>query len=160
VGADHLVIDQDSHVLVLETRTGRVVRRIAKGEEWIDGRASKYGHLFELVAIPGSDDWLAKTANRTARFNAVDGHQVWSAPSTSTARPLPSGDRIYEATLTIERAKQHARMSLIARDLGSGEVVREYPVGRHDGFFDQADVTVGGARDGWVEVTGDFVVLD
>ena len=188
VGADHLVVDQDSQVLVLETRTGRVVRRIAKtgesfavasprpGRAWVQAgsvveciddstmktvwRTSTQGQLISLSPVPGGDDWLMKTARQTIRLQAADGHLVWSAPSKSTSRPLLRGDRIYEATLSVERTARHAKLSLIARDLRSGKVVREYALADHDGFFDQARAAVVEARDGHVDVAADFIVLD
>jgi len=188
VGADHLVVDQDTAVLLLETRTGRVVRRLAKtepsfavasprpGRVWIEAggviecidqatmttvwRASKQGALVALQPIRGGDDWLVKTDNHTYRVRAADGRQLWSARSTSASRPVLSGDRAYEGSLVVDGSRRGAQMSVTVRDLASGKVVRDYPLGRHDGFFDQASVVAVEARDGWVDVTAEFTVLD
>jgi hypothetical protein len=51
-------------------------------------------------------------------------------------------------------------MSVIARDLGSGKVLREYPLGRDEGFFDRGSATVVEARDGWADVAVELLVLD
>jgi len=188
VGADQLVVDQDGEVVFLETKTGRVVRRIAKTEEafavasprpgqlWVAAgnviecidegsaktvwRTSKQGELLWLLPIPGGDDWLVKTAKQTIRMRAADGRQLWSAPSTSASRPLVSGDRIYEGTLVVKDAHRRAEMTVVARDLRSGKALREYALGPYEGFFDSASVAVVDARDGWVEVAAEFIVLD
>jgi hypothetical protein len=51
-------------------------------------------------------------------------------------------------------------MALISRDLQTGKAVREYPLGSHDALFDEGSVTPVDARDGSVDVTAQFVVLD
>jgi hypothetical protein len=188
IGAHHLIVDQPSEALVLETRTGRVVRRLAKSEPsfavtrpapdriWVEAgnvlesideatlrtvwRISKQGELLWLVPIPGSGDWLMKTASHAYRVRAADGHAAWSAPSASSSRPLVHDGRIYEGTLVVESSRRRARMAVIERDLQSGTVVREVPLGVHDGFFDQADVAAVEAKAGWLDVATHFTVLD
>lgn len=188
VGADQLVVDQDGAVVFLETKTGRVVRRIAKTEEafavasprpgrlWVAAgnviecidegsmktvwRTSKQGELLWLLPIPGGDDWLVKTAKQTIRMRAADGRPLWSAPSTSASRPLVSGDRIYEGTLVVKEAHRRAEMTVVARDLHSGKALREYALGPYESFFDSASVAAVDARDGWVDVAAEFIVLD
>lgn len=188
VGVDHLVLDQPSEVLLLETRTGRVVRRLVKtepsfamirpgpGRIWVEAgsviecidedttnmiwRASKQGELQWLLAIPGGDDWLMKTAGHAYRVRAADGRAVWSAPSAASSRPLLDRDRIYEGTLVVDGGHRRAQIVVIERDLHSGKVTREYPLGSYDAFFDQGQVAAVEARGGWVDVTADFIVLD
>ena len=188
VGTDYLVVDRDREVRLLETRTGRLVRRIAKSEPsfavtrpgpgrvWVEAgdviecidertmktvwRVSKQERLLWLLPIPGSDDWLVKTAGHAYRLHAADGRLVWSARSTSASRPLLSGNRAYEATLVRDPTHKHAQMSVIARDLQSGDALREYALGSYDHFFDQGSVAAVEARDGWVDVAAELVILD
>lgn len=188
VGADHMVVDEPTEVVVLETRTGRVVRRLGAGEHafaaaspssgrvWIEAgdviecidartakpiwRASKQGELRALVPVPGTDDWLVKTTSRTYRWRAADGRQWWSAPSASSSRPVLAGGRLYEGTLVEEDRHRRARISLIARDVRTGKVIDEYQLGRHDMFFDQSTVVAIEARDGHVDVVAEFILLD
>jgi hypothetical protein len=188
IGAHHLAVDQPKEILVLETRTGRLVRRLAKtepsfavtraapGQVWVETggvlealdeatastlwRTAKQGELQWLVPIPGSGDWLMKTAGHAYRVRAADGHAAWSAPSAASSRPLVHDGRIYEGTLVVESSHRRARMVVIERDLQSGKQVREYPVGSHAGFFDQADVAAVEAKDGWIDVATHFTVLD
>lgn len=188
VGAAHLVVNLASAAIVLETRTGRVVRYLARrapsftvtrpgpGRLWVEAggvlecideataaprwRVPLDGALRWLLPVPGGDDWLVKTDGRTYRLRAADGRLVWSSPSASGSRPLLSGDRIYEGTVVTDGAHRHARMAVISRDLQTGKAVREYPLGSHDALFDDGSVTPVEARDGWVDVTARFVVLD
>jgi hypothetical protein len=191
VGADHIALDQDSEVLFLQTRTGRVVHRIAKsigkseaslvvasprpGRVWVAAgdvieclddrtmkviwRAPKRGALLSLQAIAGGDDWLAKTDSHTVRLRAADGRVLWSSPSASTSRPLISGDRIYEATLATD-SDRRGQLSVVARDLGTGAVVRAYGLGRYEHFFDEASLAAVDARHGTVDIAAEFIVLD
>jgi hypothetical protein len=188
VGADHLVVDQPGEVLVLVTRTGQVVRRMAKtepsfavtrprpGRVWVEAggvvecldeatmrtvwRLPKQGGLLWLLPIPGGDDWLLKTNGHDTRVRAADGHVAWSTASASVSRPLVHGDRIYEGTLGADRGRRHAQMVLIERDLRTGKAVREHPLGAYDTFYDQSSLTAVEVRDGWIDVAADFIILD
>jgi hypothetical protein len=42
----------------------------------------------------------------------------------------------------------------------AGRCSGSYPLGTYDTFFDQGSVTAVEARDGWVDVTTDFLILD
>jgi hypothetical protein len=63
-------------------------------------------------------------------------------------------------TLLLTHGPSRAQLSVIVRDLQSGKMLREYPLGRHEQFFDRSNVAVVDARDGWVDVAGQFTVLD
>jgi outer membrane protein assembly factor BamB len=185
---DFLVVDRGNEVVLLETRTGRLIRSIAKsappfaitspgpGRVWVEAgdaieciddsttkpswRISKQGRLLWLVPVPGSDDWLVKTTGHVYRVRAADGRVVWSAGSTSASRPLLNGNHMYEATVVRDRSHDHAQLSVIARDLQTGKVLREYPLPSYDAFFDQGRVTAVEVHDGRVDVAAEFIILD
>jgi hypothetical protein len=185
LGPDHFVLDQDQEVLLLETRTGRVLRRLAKSEDffavsrpedgkvWVEAGAviecldeksartlwklPKMGKLISLDGLGG--DWLVKTATHAYRIHG-DGAVVWSAPSDARSRPVIRGDRSFEGSLDGSRATKDVRILLRARDLGTGKVVREYLVASYPRFFDEGLVAALAARDGSVDVGAQFTVLD
>ena len=90
VGAAHIVVDQDTEVLFLETRTGRVVHRVAKSEESKEGtatirRLTLHGGGSIVERLEGKDD-----KKRTYTYSILDG-------------PLPVAG--YKATLHGEESK-------------------------------------------------------
>jgi outer membrane protein assembly factor BamB len=187
LGADHVAVDTEKEVQVLEKTTGRLVRRLAKstpafavtspgpGRVWMEAgdviecvdegsaktlwRASKQGPLLWLLPLPGGDDWLMRTTGHLYRLRASDGRPAWSVDSTSSSRPLPTDGRIYEATFTVDD-RRRSLLSVIARDLETGKALREYPLGRQDTFFDRLTVSVVAAKAGHVDVTAEYIVLD
>ena len=184
-GRDHLLVDRENEVLLLETRTGKQVRAFPKssrsfavaqpapGRIWLEAGEriacldeattdtvwglSKEGALRWLMPIPGSDDWLIKTSSRAYRIDPKNGHATWSSKAPSDSRPLLSENRSYEASL---EGRSEARLVLVARDLRNGKVLRRYTVGRYRGFFDQGRVSAVAVTNGSVDVAADFLVLD
>jgi hypothetical protein len=151
---------------VASARPGRVWVAAGDAIECIDDRtmkvmwrAPKRGALLSLQPIPGGDDWLAKTDSQTVRLRASDGQVLWSSPSASTSRPLISGDRIYEATLA-KTSGRRAELSVVARELDTGAVVRAYVLDRYEHFFDEASAVAVDASNGAVDVAAEFTVLD
>jgi hypothetical protein len=188
LGFDHLLVDQPKEVLLLETRTGRVVRQFPKSDDsfaaarpaagrlWMEAggfiecldeattrtlwRFPKTGRLVWLVPIPGSDDWLVKTASHAYRIRAADGGQIWSAQASSVSRPLIHGDRIYEGVLEDGRSSTGTKILVVVRDLQTGRTLRAYPLGQYPRHFDQGTAAAVGARAGTVDVAAKFIVYE
>jgi hypothetical protein len=85
---------------------------------------------------------------------------VWAATSPSSARPWIDGQRSYEPTLEVEDHRRGAQISVIARDVRTGKVLRTYPIARHDTFFDQVRLDAVDAHDGGLDLTAEFIILD
>lgn len=185
VGPSHLLLDQSTEVLLLETRTGKELRSFRKsapqfavsrpipGRIWLEAgeridcldeattstiwSLSTQGALLWLLPIPKSDDWLIKTSSHAYRVRPTDGARAWSAETAGSSRPLLTDDRSYEVLL---EGRDWPYLILVARDLQNGHVLRRYTVDRYKNFFDEARVSAAAARNGSVDVAAEFRVLE
>ncbi|HET9960526.1 MAG TPA: PQQ-binding-like beta-propeller repeat protein [Polyangiaceae bacterium] len=185
LGPDRLLVDQRNEVLLLETKTGKVLRSFRKdadffsvsqpspGRIWLEAgeriecldeltadtlwSVPKSGAVLSLRPIPKSEDWLVQTSSHVYRLRPADGLQAWSAVARGGSPPLLWNNRSYEAWL--EGSNPHTLM-LVERDLQNGKVLREYVLGQHVGFFDKATVEAISLRAGAVYVVADFFVWE
>jgi hypothetical protein len=181
-----VVIDGPKQVEIIDSRTGKTLRGLAKGDRWFsmtdlpDGllveagvdlhlldRVSgdsrwtigKHGPLVSWTPLPGAGRALMQTNSSTALVDARTGKVLWTKPSSSEYDAWVIGDRIYEPTLE-RRGLDDAIAGLTERRLADGAAVGHYLIQHYKQFGDIGRAKIIGVHDRQVDVETEWIVLD
>jgi hypothetical protein len=181
-----LVVDGPSQVEIVESRTGKTLRALAKRDRAFsmtdlpDGllveagddvhlldratgdsrwRIGKHGGLISWTPIPGANRAIMQTAGATAVVDTRAAKILWNEKSSSAAELWIVGDRIYEPTIE-RRSMEQSIVGLTERRLADGAAVGHYLVQDYRGFCDIGGAGIIGAHDGQVDIETEWIVLD
>jgi hypothetical protein len=180
------VADGLKQVEIIEIRTGKTLRALAKGTRSFsmtdlpDGllveagddlhlldratgdsrwRVGKREHLISWTPLPQADRALLQTYHGvTALVDTRAGKIVWQKASSSSNELWVVGDRIYEPWL--EGSLRHSVVRLIERRLADGAVVGNVVVQNYKAFAEIQGTSIIGVQDGQIDIETEWGNLE